>query len=360
MYYFLRSCALFCLSVVWASATTQLSAAESPNQHTEPAERAFLPDFSQGYTGRLGPFWWGRSLDFGEDLFFADATGRPAQDGTYLWSHQFNRSPPKQPDQRAERGLNALGLHGRNNLIAVDPNIAWQIQTDTMWLHAPGSHNAKISLGYMPQDFRYQHGENTDLEHLADAPRVVLFIPIRHNHGAVGTDLDAPYLSTIYAAQSISVLEFAPQEIIQYEWFRNPKNLHPRILCDLVPHLGEEPVYVNLSKPLFRFDLTDQAGGWRVRIELDGRDGLAGGRNAEGWDIDVSAGQPGATPYSIDLDPNTAAWSMSLFSPGGRPAGTSQFLLGLQPYHRSTDEDVPWPARTPVQRSLPVSTAQVK
>jgi hypothetical protein len=36
----------------------------------EPAERAFLPDFSQGLTGQLGPFWWGRSLDLGEDLFF--------------------------------------------------------------------------------------------------------------------------------------------------------------------------------------------------------------------------------------------------------------------------------------------------
>jgi hypothetical protein len=43
---------------------------------------------------------------------------------------------------------------------------------------------------------------------------------------------------------------------------------------------------------------------------------------------------------------------MSLFAPGGRPSGTSQFLLGMQPYQRSNDQEAPWPARVPVQRRL--------
>lgn len=208
----------------------------------------------------------------------------------FLWSHQFSRAKTRQGAKRPDAGLNHLGLHARNNIVAADPRIAWQVQPHTMWLHAPGSHNAKISLGYVPQDFRFQHGDNTDLEHLADAPRVVLFIPVRHHHGADGTDLHAPYISTIYAAQSISVLEFKPKEIIRYEWFQDPQALHPRILCDLVPHLGEELIRPNITRPLFRFDLTDQPGGWRVRIELDGRDGLVGGRQPNDWDIDIRSG----------------------------------------------------------------------
>jgi hypothetical protein len=328
-----------------------LGAAESEHT-TEPAERAFLPDLSQGMTGRIGPFWWGRSLDMGEELRFTDSKAWPTHDGTYLWSHQFNRVVPKQ-HRDDHRGVNHLPLHARNNLVSIEPNLAWQVQMETLWLNAPSNHNAKITLGYVPQDFRFQHGDNTDLEHLADAPRVVLFIPVRHELGTDGHDLAAPYVSPHYAAQSVSVLEFAPQETIQYAWFANPQNLHPRILCDLVPFLNDERLHPGITKPLFRFDLTGEPGGWRVRIERDGRDGLAGGSNPDGWDIDITSGQDGARPYTVDLDPHQAAWSLSLFSPGGRPAGTSQFLLGLQPYQRGDDSNATWPDRQIRQRSLP-------
>lgn len=329
-----------------------LSVAAAPEK-PEPPERKMLPDLSMGTTGRLGPFWWGRSLDLGEDMLFTDARGWPSKAGTYLWAHQFNRIPSKKA-KADKRGLNALSLHARNNLVTVDPSVAWQVQPVALWLNTTGPHNAKITLGYVPKRFRFLHGDNTDLEHLADAPRVALFIPVRHQPGTPGTSLEAPFVSTIYAAQSISVLEFAPGEIIRYDWYRDPKDLDRHILCDLVPHLGKEPLRPGVTKPLFRFDLTDAKGGWRVRIERDGRDGLAGGRNPKGWDIDVRSGQPGARAYTVDLDPKNASWSLSLFSPGGKPAGTSQFLLGMRPYNRADDSDAPWPDRSIRQRTMAV------
>ncbi len=161
-----------------------------------------------------------------------------------------------------------------------------------------------------------------------------------------------------YAAQSISVLEFAPGEIISYDWFRDPAKLDPHILCDLVPYLPSERVRPGVSKPLVRFDLTGEPGGWRVRLEWDGRDGLAGGPVADGWDVDVRSGQPGARPYGVALDPAQAAWALSLFSPGGTPADTSETLLGLQPYRRSDDGEAAWPSRRERVRSLPLSDSR--
>lgn len=322
-----------------------------PLTAAEPPERQFLPDFSQGRTSTLGPFWWGRALDLGEDLRFADAEGRPAADGSFLWGLQFNRMPLVKGDPR---GLNALPLHGRNNLVARDPALAFQVQPWSVVLNTPGAHNAKISLGWVPADFRFANGDNTDLEHLADCPRIVLFIPVRHDQGADRNDPQAPYISTHYGAQSISVLEFAPGEIIRYEWFRDPKALDAHILCDLVPRLPAERVRPEVSKPLVRFDLTGEPGGWRVRMEFDGRDGLAGGAVADGWDLDVRSGEPGARPYTVALDPARAAWALSLFSPGGSPADTSEVVLGLQPYRRADDADAPWPDRRERVRSLAI------
>lgn len=343
------------IQAVCSSAVLLASVAVAPAASEEPPERSFLPDFSDGYTARFGPFWWGRSIDAGEDLRWVDGEGRPDADGEFLWAHQFSRARGRGDDQR---GVNRLALHARNNLVVTDPAVAWQVQPSGLWLHTPGAHNAKISLGYVPTSFRFEHGDNTDLEHLADAPRVVLFIPIRHDHGNQPGNPATPYISTHYAAQSISVLEFAPGEIIRYEWFQNRNNLDPHILCDLVPYLPQERVRPGVSKPLVRFDLTGEPGGWRVRMEFDGRDGLAGGPVADDWDVDVRSGDDGARPYTIDLDPADSAWSMSLFSPGGRPAETSQMLIGMQPYARADDQLIERPEQRQRVRRLPVAESR--
>lgn len=129
--------------------------------------------------------------------------------------------------------------------------------------------------------------------------------------------------------------------------------------------LGHEVLGLDLREnawtdrlPLVRFDLTGEPGGWRVRLEWDGRDGLAGGPSAQGWDVDIRSGQPGARPYTVALDPAQAAWAMSLFSPGGSPADTSETVLGLAPYRRSDDSPAPWPSRAERVRSLPLSAAR--
>ncbi len=342
---------LICLLLPAALAAAEIPPAAGPATAAPvPPERAFLPDWSQGFTSALGPFWWGRSVDAGEDLRFCDAQGVPARDGTFLWGLQFNRLPLVKDDQR---GLNGFALHGRNNLVVRDPGLAFQVQPWSITLNTPGAHNAKVSLGYVPADFRFQNGDNTDLEHLAPCPRIVLFMPIRHDQGAERDDPQAPYISPHYAAQSISVLEFAPGEIIHYDWFADPARLDRHILCDLVPMLPKERIRPAISKPLVRFDLTGEPGGWRVRIRFDGRAGLGAG-----WDVDVRSGQPGARPYTVELDPARAAWAMSLFSPGGSPADTSEVVLGLQPYRRSDDGVAAWPDRGQRIRSLPLAAAR--
>lgn len=312
-----------------------------------------LPDFSNGRAGVLGPFFWGRAMDVGEDARFSDAEGRPQRDGEHLWLFNFNRTAVSDDP----RGLNSTFIHARSNFVIRHPDLGFIIQPKRFLHHTSGAHNSKIAIGYVPEDFRFEHGDNCDLEHLADAPRVVVFIPVRHR-GNIPNPLDqsAYFVNPHYSAQTPCVIEFEPGEIILYDWFRNPEQLHERILFDLQPHLAREPNFVRpgVTHPLIRFDLVpERKGGWILRIQRDGRDGIVPERD-EDWDLVVTDQSPGARPFSVDLDPAKSAWALSLFSPGGAPAETSEIVLGLKPYHRADGKPAPWPNRTDRIRTTPI------
>jgi hypothetical protein len=310
------------------------AAAEHPSDiEQQERQRAKLPDFSHGTTGILGPFIWGRAADLGEDARFADAQGVPRAEGEFLWTHQYMRLP--------RPGSYPHMVHARNNFISRDPAIGYAVQPAHFVLNTPGTHNAKIIFGYMERGAVFQNGDNADLAHLARAGRVCVFIPVRHA-GNIADPLDQAnyFISPLYQAQSICVIEFKPGEMIQYEWFRDPHNLHPRILFDLAPYFtGEHRNLPGLMKPVFRFDV-DGKGGWTLRIRRDTRPGR------DDTEQVFTHESPGAKPYTVNVTADNAVWALSTFSPGGSPADTSQVLLGLQPYDRSSGAPTPWPDRS--------------
>jgi len=322
--------------------------------------RRYLPDFSRGTLGVLGPLWWGRAMDVGEDARFADAEGRPDHAGDHLWLYGFNRVSSKGD----RRGLNSTFIHARNNFVVRDPSVSFAIQPKRFLLNTTGAHNLKIVMGYTAEGFRFEHGDNTDLAHLTPAPRVVVFLPVRHRQlepTADRTDQSIYHLSPIYHAQSPCVIEFEPGGMIQYEWFRGEGDLDGRVLYDLVPHFtGDHVLKPGVTHPIVQFDLGDTPGAWTLKIERDGRDGLTGGDDASGWDLVITHESEGAKPYTVDLDPDAAAWALSVFSPGGSPADTSEVLLGLRPYGRETGEPIEWPDRSPRHRTIPSTGKDVK
>jgi hypothetical protein len=296
---------VFCLSVVCSYA------AEDP--------RSFLPDYSEGLTGRLGPFWWSRAADLGEDARFCDADGRPRTDGDYLWCFQFNRA-------KRTKGLTNF-VHARSNFVSRDATLAFTVQPVHILHNTTGAHNSKIIFGYMEKHWPFQHADNCDLAHLAGADRVVVFFPVRHD-GAKSNHLDQAiyHVNPNYGAQTPCVIEFKAGEIISYDWFRNPANLDAHILFDLQPHVkGMRP---GIEKPVLRFDLIGD-GGWRLAIN----------------DKVFTHESPGAKPYTVNVTPTNSAWALSVFSPGGSPPDTSEIILGLKPYDRVTGGEVPWPDR---------------
>jgi hypothetical protein len=303
------------------------------------SDRKHLPDFSQGTAGLLGPFYWGRAVDLGEDARFSDPKGRPDRDGEHLWLYQYCRRPHK--------ALNNL-IFARNNLIARSKGLAFTVQPKHMILNTPGAHNLKIIFGYVREDFRFLHGDNCDLAHLANTPRLLVFMPIRHGHVARDFDpLDQSiyHANTTYSAQSPCIVEFAPKEMIRYGYFADPNDLDDRILYDLRPHFtGRNALKPGVTHPMMQLDIAND-GGWRFRLERDGRDGLAGGDNADGWDLVVTNESQGAKPYSVKLSPSGSRWAMSVFSPGGAPMETSEVLLKLAPYDRATGKTAKWPSR---------------
>ena len=195
------------------------------------------------------------------------------------------------------------------------------------------------------------HGDNTDLVHLAGAARVCVFLPIRtaggrgHPHrGADIPDQQKYWISAEYQMDSACVVEFGPAEKISHKWF-DPKNPDPHILFDLAPHFRDgNRIYPGVTKPLFRFTV-DGKGGWQLLIEPDGRDGLKGGAKDGDWDMSFSDRSAGAKPYTVNVTPENSAWSMSTFSPGGRPEESSELIIRLAPFDRKTGKPAPWADR---------------
>jgi hypothetical protein len=230
----------------------------------------------------------------------------------------------------------------------VGKNLSYVVQPTHFILNTAGAHNAKIIFGYVEESFRFLNGDNCDLAHLANTDRVVVFFPVRHSQASEQLDpLDQGiyYVNPHYGAQAPCVIEFKAGEMIRYEYFRNPKELDARILYDLQPHFSDEKALrPGVMHPMLKFDIHDK-GGWTLRVERDGRDGLAGGDNPDGWDLVVTHESNGAKPYSVDVKPAKSRWAMSMFSPGGSPMETSEILLKLDPYDRATGKSVDWPDR---------------
>jgi hypothetical protein len=188
---------------------------------------------------------------------------------------------------------------------------------------------------------------------------VCLFLPVRHNQDANHKPLDQSryFVSDAYVAQGVCVIEFRAREMIQYEWFRDQKDRDPHILMDLTPYFaGAKRVLPGVTKPLFRFDI-DGKGGWTLRVERDGRDGLAGGENGGDWDLVFTEKSEGARPYTVDVTVTNSSWAMSVFNPGGAPADTAEVLIGLKPYDRATLRSADWPSRGPRVRDVKVEDA---
>jgi hypothetical protein len=308
-----------------------------------------LPDWSEGRVGILGPFIWGRALDLGEDARFATATGMAAHDGEYLWLHQWARLPRK-------KGLTNV-LHARNNLVSRRPEIAYTIQPSHLILQTSGLHNAKIITGYVQTEplQPFLHADNADLAHLAAGDRVCLFVPVRPKASVKDVlDQQRYAVNTLVGIQPICIVEFGAGEMIHYEWFEDEDNLDKHVLFNLAPYFtGDNALKPGVTKPIFKFDI-DGKGGWKVRIERDGRDGLAGGEVDGDYDLTFTHESKGAKPYTVDVTRDNSAWSLSTFSPGGRPMETSELLIGLDPYHRDTGEPVEWPDRKVRIRDLDV------
>lgn len=324
------------------------SAKASKQEFTREAPK-MLPDWSEGRTGILGPFVWSRALDLGEDARFADAEGRARYDGRYLWCHQFARLPRR-------KGLTEI-LHGRNNFVSRRSELAYRIQPSHFILNTSGAHNSKIIVGYVQNSKQppFQHADNADLAHLSAGDRVCLFIPVRPDpRNKDRLDQKRYNVNTITSIQPICVVQFPKGKMIHYEWFKDEKNLHKNVLLNLAEHFrGENALRPGVTKPIIQFDI-DGKGGWTVKIERDGRDGLAGGEVDGDYDLTFTHKSKGARPYTVDVTRDNSAWAMSLFSPGGKPMETSEILIGLDPYNRDTGKKADWPDRKERIRQLQV------
>ncbi len=314
-------------------------------------ERRHLPDYSDGHTGILGPFFWSRAIDMGADASFADDKGEFSREGKNLWLYQFMRG------RRTNQKLPLV--HERNNLVCADSSLAFEIQPKQVTLDCPKPHNFKLITGYMQNDFHFEHGDNADLAHLAGGDRVLLFLPIRHgsfDEKRDPADQSKYFISPIYEAQSASIIEFKAGEMIHYEYFHKD-NLDKRILFDLAPYLdGDDLIHPGVTHPIFRFTV-DGKGGWKLCFESDGRDGLKGGKNPEYWDMIFTHESEGAKPYTVNVTEENSSWALSTFSPGGMPESSSQLLLGLKPFDRTTGKEVDWPNRDAKVRSIDLEKA---
>lgn len=315
----------------------QPACAQVSEQAVSP-ERRLLPDYSEGLMGLMGPFLWTRSIDMGGDVRWSDSEGRPDPDGEFLWLYQYmnyNRSRPEMPL-----------IHERHNLVSIHENIAYDLQPRRLLLNCRRPHNFKFVMGYTHEDTNFEHGDNTDLAHLATGDRVVLFLPVRHKEwedSSPATDQSEYYVNPQRGAQGPCVIEFKAGEIIRYEWFGG-EELDEHILLDLTDVLGgAENCRPCVEKPVFRFELGEEKGHWRLMIKRDGRDGVPTGDSEDEWDMIYTHDSPGAKPYTVDITRENSAWAMNTFSPGGLPEDSSEAVIKLLPYDRDTGERVEWP-----------------
>ncbi len=320
-----------------------------PKRGFEREHPELLPDWSDGRTGILGPFVWSRALDMGEDARFSDRDGRPDPTGEFLWTHQWARLPHK----RAGTPI----LHARNNFVSRRREVCFTVQPWHYLLYTPGTHNSKTIIGYVQNAEQppFQHSDNADLAHLAAGERVCLFIPIRaRKHGGDPLDQNRYTLNTLVQTQPICVIQFGKGRMIHYEWFRSDTDLNENVLFNLAPYFrGKNELKPGIAKPIFQFDI-DGKGGWRVQIERDGRDGLAGGEVDGDYDLTFTHESEGAKPYTVDVTRENSAWSLSFFSPGGKPMETSEIIVGLKPYDRDTGRPTAWPDRETRIRNLKI------
>jgi hypothetical protein len=103
---------------------------------------------------------------------------------------------------------------------------------------------------------------------------------------------------------------------------------------------------------MFRFTI-EGGGKWTLSVEPDGRDGLAGGANGKDWDCVFTESSPGARPYTVNLTPANSAWALSVFNPGG-VSESSEIVVGLKPFDRSTGQVSAWPNREGRVTTCPV------
>lgn len=281
----------------------------------------------------FGPFLWARADESGEDVQVSDGRNLLPEEASL--DHLLFRSGP---------GMS------RSNLMNLDPDVAYTVQLTSFRLFNPGAHNAKVMVGYMPTTWRFSHGDRKDLVHWADVPRVVLFLPVRHGHGADPERQDG-YMFSSYEGQAPCVIELPAGEHIRYEWFSQGR-LHPNIICDLHPVLKD--VKPAVDRPIFRFEVFP-GGRWTLRIETDGRDGLAGGARDGDYDLDLDQDSPGARPYRVDLGAQTQ-WALTAYNPTAQ-VETSQICLKVQPFRRSTGEALPALGRLRRLWNLPLAKA---
>jgi hypothetical protein len=305
--------------------------------------RMTLPDFSEGLAGLVGPFFWGRATDIGADARICDEYGRADSRGEFLWLYQLKRGPRKNPQ--------VTQLHERNNLVSRDPRIAYEFQPWRVTINSPKpgpAHEAvqvmKLMVGYVAKDHKFVHGDNTDMIHLAATPRVAAFVPIRRARQTLPPGEQADYsIDTSHVQAPLGVFELAANETMA----SGPgytEIARQRVLLDLRDRFkAEKAVCPGTEKPMFRFTI-EGGGQWTLKIELDGRDGLAGGSDEKGWDMVFTQNSPGAKPYTVDLTPDNSAWALSVFNPGGAPE-SSDILVHLTPFDRATGQAVPWPDR---------------
>jgi hypothetical protein len=325
----------------------------TPAMGQEPEGRRILPDYSEGLTGLLGPFVWSRAMDIGGDARFCDGDGRPDPDGEFLWLYQFMRYVRAKPEMPL--------VHERSNLVSLDADLAYDLQPWRLLLHCRRPHNFKFVVGYVQDTCRFEHGDNTDLAHLAAGDRVCLFLPVRHDtwrEGERSTEQSEYYVNPVREAQGPCVIEFGAREMIHYEWFaREP--LDPHVLLDLTDVLGgADKCRPTVERPIFRFELGEGKGAWALRIERDGRDGLAGGERDGDWDLSFTHESPGAKPYTVNVTRGNSVWAMSTFSPGGLPEDSSEAVVKLLPFNRDTGERASFPARRRRVRTFAVDKLQ--
>ena len=279
-------------------------------------------DWRRGRLDIFGDFIWARAVGR-ERAVFADSRGGSGPgDRRCVYSTVDGRQRIK-----------------RNNLTSIRPDVAYTVQTRDFRLRSPKCFNAKIMLGYMTTAWRFTHGDGKDLAHWAGADRVVLFVPIRHADGADPTNQQNYFISP-YAAQTVCVVEFKAGEAIQYDWFRGgPGKLNGHVLLDLAPFCADEnDLKPCVNRPLFRFEVFDN-GRWRVSIERDGRDGLAGGKVDGDFDLVFTETSDGAKPYSVNLGRRNA-FTLTIYHPSSDET-PSEMLLEVMPFDRRTGQLLP-------------------